>query len=188
VLPEPFDQLIERARAGDERAFASLYHQVQPLLGRYLQVHAPDYAEDAASDAWLEVARALDRFVGSEKGFRAWVFTIARRKVIDCARRELRRPVIALPDDPDSQPGRTADTADLVVEAEATQRAIALVRTLPPDQAEVVMLRIVAGLDSSEVAALVGKSSGAVRVLAHRGVKRLARTLAAQKVEGGVTR
>ena len=160
---------------------------MQPLLVRFLQVHAPDHADDAAADAWLEVARHLTDFQGDQRGFRAWVFTIARRKVVDRVRKELRRPVIALEDDQDELE-RTEDTADIVVEAEATRRAIALVRTLPPDQAEVVMLRVVAGLDNAEVAELVGKSPGAVRVLAHRGIKRLARTLAAQTVEGGVTR
>ena len=198
VLPEPFDALLARARSGDERAFEAIYRELQPRVARYLQVHAPDVAEDAAADAWYEVARAIHRFEGNEIAFRAWVFTIARRKVIDQARRDARRHTVTLPDE-QREPGGD-DAADIAARAEQTRQAIALVRTLPPDQAEVVMLRVVGGLDNTEIAELVGKSPGAVRVLAHRGLKRLARTLQARMVaapgqvsaeaavEGGVTR
>jgi RNA polymerase sigma-70 factor (ECF subfamily) len=61
---------------------------------------------------------------------------------------------------------------------------VALIATLPRFQAEVILLRVVAGLDTPAVARLVGRSPGAVRVAAHRGLRRLAATLA----EAGVTR
>ena len=70
------------------------------------------------------------------------------------------------------------DAADLALHNLATQRAIALVSTLPPLQAEVIMLRVVAGLDTEVMAELLGRSPGAVRVAAHRGLRRLARILA----------
>ena len=70
-----------------------------------------------------------------------------------------------------------ADPADQLEESESTTEAIRLIRTLPPDQAEVVMLRIVAGLTNVEVAALLDKTPGAVRVLSHRGLRRLAQNL-----------
>lgn len=198
VLPEPFDVLLARARSGDERAFEALYRELAPRVARYLQVHAPDTAEDTAADAWYEVARAIHRFDGNEIAFRAWVFTIVRRKVIDQFRRDARQRLVTLPDDPRQAAGD--DVADVAARAEETRAAIALVRTLPPDQAEVVMLRVVGGLDNDEIAVMVGKSIGAVRVLAHRGLRRLARTLEARTshavdpalaqtaVEGGVTR
>lgn len=204
VLPEPFDLLLARARDGDERAFEGLYRDLAPRVARYLRVQAPDFAEDAASDAWYEVARAIGRFEGNEIAFRAWVFTIARHKVVDHARREWRTRRVELSDQPVQ--GHGDDAAECADLAEQTRQAVALVRTLPPDQAEVVMLRVVAGLDNAEIAELLDKSSGAVRVLAHRGLRRLARTLqaaapdgrsgadpesdggAASAVQGGVTR
>jgi len=81
----------------------------------------------------------------------------------------------------DLEPGQmpsAPDAADLALHNLATQRAIALVSTLPPLQAEVIMLRVVAGLDTEAVAELLGRSPGAVRVAAHRGLRRLARILA----------
>ena len=179
------DDLLDRARSGDESAFAGVYRDLQPRLLRYLQVQAPDLAEDVAADTWLDVARAIGGFDGDSTAFRSWLFAIARNRLVDAIRRSSRRP-LRLVDDaaelealagaaggPDDHVGARAEAY------EATQRAIALVRTLPPDQAEVVMLRVLAGLEPTEVALLVGKPVGSVRVLAHRGLRRLARTIAA---------
>ena len=77
-----------------------------------------------------------------------------------------------------------ADTADQVLENLATRATIAAVASLPPLQAEVIMLRVVAGLDTEAVAQLVGRSPGAVRVAVHRGLRRLAQMM----TEAGVTR
>jgi RNA polymerase sigma-70 factor, ECF subfamily len=180
-----FDTVLEQARDGDEQAFATLYRQVQPGLLRFLRGLAVGAAEDVAADAWVEVVRALDRFTGDEQHFIAWVFTIARRKAIDRARYEGRRPASHLADD-GSYTATLPDTAEIVEQADATDAAIALVRTLPPDQAEVILLRVVAGLEIAHVAEILGKSNGAVRVLTHRGLKRLGATLAARSVREGV--
>jgi RNA polymerase sigma-70 factor (ECF subfamily) len=56
----------------------------------------------------------------------------------------------------------------------STEAALQLIATLPPDQAEAVLLRVVGGLDVDRVAAIMGKRPGHVRVLSHRGLKRLA--------------
>src|SRR5690348_1570360 len=85
------DDLLDRARSGDGEAFALVYRAVQPRLLRYLRVRAPNAAEDVASETWLEVACMLPRFEGDEGGFRAWVFTIARHRLVDATRRDSRR-------------------------------------------------------------------------------------------------
>ena len=66
------------------------------------------------------------------------------------------------------------DAADVALEAVSSRAVVALVASLPREQAEIIMLRVVAGLESGEVARIVGKSPGAVRVAAHRGLRRLA--------------
>jgi RNA polymerase sigma-70 factor (ECF subfamily) len=65
----------------------------------------------------------------------------------------------------------------------STQSTLAMIKSLPPDQAEIIMLRVVAGLDTGDVARIVGKTPGAVRVAAHRSLRRLA----AQVAQAGVT-
>ena len=184
------DGLLDRARSGDGQAFALIYRDIQPRLLRYLKVKAPDRAEDVASETWLEVARAFARFEGDDAGFRAWVFTIARNRLVDSVRRDVRTPLRLVDDLNELERLGAEALASLedpvlasVEQDEATRRAVALIRTLPPDQAEVVMLRVVGGLEPAEIARLVGKSPGAVRVLAHRGLRRLARTLGVTTVE-----
>jgi RNA polymerase sigma-70 factor (ECF subfamily) len=174
---EDFATALAGALAGDEVAFAALYRMVQPRLLRYLRGLTPDGAEDMAAEAWVEVVLGLGRFDGEAAGFTAWVFTIARRKSIDRSRYQARRPTTVLPEH-DRRDPTERDVAESVVEAESTEKALALVRTLPTDQAEAILLRVVAGLEIAQVAELMGRSGGAVRVLTHRGLKRLGATLA----------
>jgi RNA polymerase sigma-70 factor, ECF subfamily len=191
MIGASFDGVLAAAVDGDEAAFAILWRDLQPALLRYLRVVAPAACEDLASETWLEVARGLDRFLGGEKGFRSWVFTVARHRTVDWRRREARHPAALLP--PEALPERSEqdDAADPVLEAISTREALALIAELPADQAEVVTLRVVGGLDVPQVAAIVGKRPGAVRVLCHRGLRRLAERLGGDvpaSRRGGVTR
>jgi RNA polymerase sigma-70 factor (ECF subfamily) len=185
VIGEGFDTVLAAAQRGSEAAFAELWHDGNPVLLRYLRVIAPDAAEDIAAETWVQVVRGLARFRGNEQNWRAWLFTTARRRVTDQARRQARRPTVsleALPDPAGSWQG--PDAATVALENLDTRAAIALVARLPPLQAEVIMLRVVAGLDPAAVAGLLGRSAGAVRIASHRGLRRLAGMLA----EAGVTR
>lgn len=154
---------------------AALYQELQPGLLRYLRVTAPGTAEDLAADVWVEVVAGVHRFEGDQAAFRGWVFTIARRRVIDGQRRAGRRRTDPVPserlvafsgvDRPDEQ----------ALDRLATAAAIAEVMVaLSPDQAQVVLLRVVGGLRVAQVAELLGKRPGTVRVLQHRGLRRLA--------------
>ena len=171
----PDDELADAlrgARKGDETAFAVLWRTLQPAVLRYLRVVVGDTAEDVASETWLQAIRDLHRFTGDEAGFRAWLFRIARHRAIDERRRAGRRP--EHPTD-QADPGTpTRDTATEVLEGDSTAWALSLIATLPTDQAEAVMLRVVAGLDVAGTAHVLGKRSGAVRIATMRGLRRLA--------------
>ncbi|GAA2249690.1 MULTISPECIES: RNA polymerase sigma factor [Streptomyces] len=173
---------VARAQQGDEAAFAVAYRLVQPGLLGYLRGLVGDDAEDVASDAWLEIARDLGRFRGDGAGFRGWTATIARHRALDHLRRQRVRPrSSALEQDVLELPG-PQNTYDLALEAISTEHALELVRGLPRDQAEAVLLRVVVGLDGPAAARVLGKRPGAVRTAAHRGLKRLARQLGAESV------
>lgn len=183
MIGQEFEALLAAAQEGSEAAFARLWRDGNPALLRYLRVMVPDAAEDVAADTWLHVVRGLADFRGDEQGWRAWLFTTARRRALDEARRRARRMERALEE---TLPGRrpvSPDTADLVLQHIDTRSALALIARLPANQAEVILLRVVAGLDTETVARMVGRSSGAVRVAAHRGLRRMAAILA----EAGVT-
>jgi len=173
MVEDQFQDLLVAAQAGDEQAFACLWRDLNPRLLRYLRTMTKIHFADLASETWLQVIRNLPKFAGDENAFRAWVFTIARNKVVDNDRRARRRPRVGSDDAPlDAYPAAD-DTATLAMQNLATDAALALIASLPREQAEVIMLRVVVGLDVAAVAKLVGKSPGAVRISAHRGLRRL---------------
>ncbi|MFJ5776815.1 RNA polymerase sigma factor [Streptomyces sp. NPDC093094] len=168
---------VARAQDGDEAAFAAAYRLVQPGLLGYLRGLVGDDAEDVASDAWLEIARDIGRFKGDGAGFRGWTATIARHRALDHLRRLRVRPRgSALEQDVLELPGPHS-THEQALESLSTERALELVRSLPRDQAEAVLLRVVVGLDGPAAARVLGKRPGAVRTAAYRGLRRLARQL-----------
>jgi RNA polymerase sigma-70 factor, ECF subfamily len=177
MLGSCFGSVLAAAVDGDEQAFARLWRDLHPAVLRYLRVVAPEAAEDVASEAWLEVVRGLGQFTGDEAGFRSWVFTIARHRALDDHRRRARRSTVPLPIELPAQPQADSDPADQVLEGLSTRAALAVIAQLSRDQAEVVLLRVVAGLGTEQVARILGKRPGAVRVLAHRGLRRLAERL-----------
>ncbi len=164
---------LARARSGDETGFLELWRALQPRLLRYLRVLSCGDAEDVASETWLQVVRDLQRFSGSEEDFRRWLFTVGRHRAIDSVRARIRRPIAALPADADLLPDRQ-QVEDQVLDGLSVGAAIALLTALPPDQAEAVALRVIAGLETAAVAGILGKSAGAVRVALHRGLRALA--------------
>jgi RNA polymerase sigma-70 factor, ECF subfamily len=178
VIGEEFHSVLAAAQEGSQAAFSRLWRDGNPALLRYLRVVAPYAAEDVAAETWLQVVRGLAGFRGDEQGWRAWLFTTARRRALDEARRRSRRPEKALEETLPGQCPAAPDAADLALERIDTQSALALVARLPAHQAEVILLRVVAGLDNQMVARLLGRSPGAVRVAAHRGLRRMAEILA----------
>jgi RNA polymerase sigma-70 factor, ECF subfamily len=178
---------VRAAQEGDECAFRTVYRAVHPRLLGYVRTLVPDAdAEDVASEAWLQIARDMQRFSGDADRFRGWAARIARNRALDHLRARGRRPASGGDDESEllALPG-VADTADEALEALGTDRAMALVARLPRDQAEAVMLRVVVGLDAKSAAEVLGKRSGAVRTAAHRGLRRLAELLEAHAEAGG---
>jgi RNA polymerase sigma-70 factor, ECF subfamily len=189
VVGDDFARVLADAQGGIEDQFAVLWRDANPALLRYLRVLAPENAEDIASDTWVHVVRGLPRFIGDESAWRAWLFTTARRRLIDHARLRKRHPAESLEEISSAEVPSTPDTAQIALDNLATESALALVSRLPRPQAEVIMLRVVAGLDTDVVATMLGKSPGNVRVMAHRGLKKLESLLGAAGVtsRAGVT-
>jgi RNA polymerase sigma-70 factor, ECF subfamily len=184
VLGPEFHDVLCAAVRGDEGAFARLWRDNQPPLLRYLRVVTGDTAEDVASEVWLEVSRGLARFRGGESEFRGWLFTTARRRMIDLHRYSARHPML-LTEDPGELDHRAPDdTAAAALEHMSTEAALELIASLPRDQAEIIVLRVIACLDATQVARIVGKRPGAVRVAAHRALRELGARLSAAADRG----
>ena len=179
---ERFESVLRAAQAGEEWGFEQLYEGLHAYLLRYLTLQAPREAEDLAAETWMSVASGLDRFSGDQSAFRSWVFTIARRRVIDHIRRSSRRPGDYAPMAEATDGPAPEDTESAAMAAVATEEALARISRLPPDQAEIVSLRVLGGLSAEQVGDIVGKPAGTVRVLQHRALKRLAQDLPTERV------
>ena len=169
--------LVAADRDGDENAFVAVYNAVQPGLLRYLRALVGQDAEDVASETWLQVARELQWFRGGAGKFRTWVATVARRRAMEFLQARARRPAEAVPADEVDRLAHDRQTETEAVTALGTDAALHLIMSLPPDQAEAVLLRVVLDLDAAEAGRVLGKRAGAVRIAAHRGLRRLADVL-----------
>ncbi len=169
----PFQETLAAARAGDEQAVTAIYRLLQPRVIRYLRVIEPSDAEDLASDTWLDVARGLDRFEGDEHALCAWALTVARRRAIDLRRRYTRRRTISAEPERLVELAQTGNVEDDAMAGFGLRSALESISQLPRDQAEVVLLRVLGGLSVDEVAGIMGKRPGTVRVLQHRALRAL---------------
>jgi RNA polymerase sigma-70 factor, ECF subfamily len=181
----PVDEgaLIERLRAGDEDAFATvvrLHHGALCRLARSF-VGSAAIAEEVVQETWLAVVRGVDRFEG-RSSLRTWLFHILVNRARTTATRERRADSGVEPDADrfdgtgvwSSPPVPWADQVDNRLAAEQTAAlARDLIETLPDAQRQVVVLRDVEGLSATEVVQLLGLSDGNQRVLLHRGRARL---------------
>lgn len=170
---------IRSAADGDENAFVHVWSEYQPRLARFVTaLVSTDDVPDLTSAVWVDVVRRLDTFVGGEPEFRAWLFTLARHRAIDLYRHRSRHPEDLQAEIDDRLLLETSDDPEVELDThESTDDVIELIGTLPPSEAEVVLLRVVADLDIAAVAGIVGKRSSTVRVLSHRGLERLRKNL-----------
>ncbi len=154
-----------------------IFRHFAPLLLRYLKGRRVIDPEDIASETWLSIVRSLSKFEGDGSDFRAWIFSTARRRIIDSARRASVRPRLEQITDAESA-GHTSDPSfSPGARSEADQAVAALVECLTDEQRDVVLLRVLGGFSALEVAKIVGRSEGAIRVIQHRAIKKMAENI-----------
>jgi RNA polymerase sigma-70 factor (ECF subfamily) len=174
-----FVQILQAAQAGRRAAIASLYRGFNPILVTYLRARAPGVAEDVAHETWLAVSEELREFRGDESAFRVWLISIARTQLAG------ERASIPSVHASTVEPGRLAKITPIrePEDVRVADAAIAqLLAGLPPSHAEILLLRVVGGLSAEEAGALVGKTPGAVRVIQHRALRKLAKRLSDDRV------
>jgi RNA polymerase sigma-70 factor, ECF subfamily len=163
------EALVRRARAGDHGALGELYDRFRDRVARFAtgRLGDPEKAEDVTSETFEGVLRGLPGYrPGTD--FEAWLFTIAHRRVADHFRRRARRREVDL--DEARRAAAASGPEDAVLAAERRAEVAVAFRRLRPDQQEVLALRVLGGLSAAQVAKVVGKSEGAVRVAQHRAL------------------
>ena len=181
-----FGDVLAAAQAGDEAGFADLYRDFAPGVLGFLRGRVPREAEDVAASVWLDVAQSIGRFVGDENGFRAWLFTIVRRRMLNEFRRQGRDH--SSPHDPMVMPTTASITTpegEVLAHLDSVEALALIGSVLPPLQADVVLMRVIAGMPVDEIADVLDLAPGHVRVLAHRGLKTLAEYFSRDAVTHG---
>jgi RNA polymerase sigma-70 factor (ECF subfamily) len=190
-------RLVEAARR-DPRQFDALYRKylAQVYSFAYYELRDHHAAEDATERVFMQALAGLprfeervDQFIASRavdiaadaldaadfSTFRIWLFRIARNVVANEQRRDRRRPVASLEDA--SLVAAPDDVVELAAIREATDAAWRAVGRLPEDRRRAVVLRFVNEMSTAEIAAILGRSEGAVRVLLHRALRSVAEDL-----------
>lgn len=183
ALGEAFDTVLAAARAGAEWAWRELYRETAPSVDRYLRARGVRDADDVVGETFMNVVRSIDRFEGTEIAFRAWVFAIARNEATDELRRAIRHPSVPASVDELEAHGPRGDVEREAMEALVSDRIGRLLDALTADQRDVLLLRIIGGLSIDQVAAVVGRKPGAVKMLQARGLAAIRREI----LRGAVT-
>jgi RNA polymerase sigma-70 factor (ECF subfamily) len=169
------------ARRRNPDAVARIYRAYAPALYRFFVAALGDRhtAEDLTGTVFAAAITGLPGFQGPVEALGGWLFRIARHDLYDHRRREARTRTENLDDvlDEAAQAVGAPDPQELAVERLEGTRVMAALEQLSPDQREVLLLRIAAGLTAPEVATALGKTTGAVKALQHRGLASLARAL-----------
>jgi RNA polymerase sigma-70 factor (ECF subfamily) len=168
--------IIRRAQDYDEGALQSLYETYYPKIYNYafLQMGDVQAAEDLAADVMLKMLESIRKYEFKGLPFSAWVFRIARNRLIDLHRRRRRRGEVDLSE---SIAGTLASPHAMAERAlERGQIQVAL-KFLTDEQRQVIVLKFIEGFDNRSVGKIMGRSEGAIKSLQHRALGALRRVL-----------
>jgi RNA polymerase sigma-70 factor (ECF subfamily) len=161
----------------DENALATIYTIYHPRVLNYAlsQLRDPQTAEDVASEVMLKVLEAIGRYRFNGVPLAAWVFRIARNALIDVRRRRSRYAGCALPEGLASPNADTASKVEAALERDRLHNALLGLRE---EHRHVLVLRFMEGMNTAEVAFILGRSQSSVKALQYRALNRLRRTMA----------
>jgi RNA polymerase sigma-70 factor (ECF subfamily) len=165
----PDAELIARWQAGDERAATELVVRHAPALARFVaSLGIGDDGDEVVQDTFVRAFGSVDAFRG-DSSLRTWLFTIARRLVLDRRRATRRRGESVALDEADA--ATEYDALDGVVADETVGRLQGALARLTPTQREVFLLRVNEGLSYREIAEVAGTTEGAARVHYHNAMR-----------------
>jgi RNA polymerase sigma-70 factor, ECF subfamily len=168
---------LDRARRQDRHAFAQLYDATYRRVFGYLLARVGEQAaaEDLLQDVYLAALQAIRRFRGRTEGeFIGWLLKIAHAKVMDRFRTQYRHPERQTSDVPLAGVADPLDAIDQRIRLDEISDALS---QLTEDQRNVVLNRLVLGLDLEETSKLMGKNVGSIKALQHRALAHLAKIL-----------
>lgn len=173
----PFAEVLTAAKTGAGWAFEVLYRDLAPAVTGYLRLHGAAEPDDLASETFIGVFTGLSSFSGDEMAFRAWLFTIAHRRLVDDWRRRGRRPALTETGNDLLHERSGGDVEEEALAKLGSGAVEEMCERLPADQRAVLLLRIVADLTVEQVAHVLEKTVPTVKALQRRGLAGLRRGL-----------
>jgi RNA polymerase sigma-70 factor, ECF subfamily len=169
-------KLIQKAKAGDKEAFGTLYGAYVQAVYRYLLTRLSNVqvAEDLTAEVFLRAVTSLPRYTERGLPFGAWLFRIARDRLVDYYRQTARRPILDLDEGLVSQVPDPSDVAD---SGEQAQLLMGAIGKLTDEQRDVVQFRYMEEWSLEKTALIMNKSVNAIKALQHRALKALGRSM-----------
>jgi RNA polymerase sigma-70 factor, ECF subfamily len=169
------------ARLREPAALTRIYTAYAPALFRFFMASVSDrhLAEDLTGSTFVSAIEGLPKFRGPVEALGGWLFQIARHDLYDHRRKQARSRIESLDENLTEAAASdgAVDPEELAIDRLEGSRVMGALRELSPDQREVLLLRMAAGMTAPEVATVLGKTTGAVKALQHRGLNSLARVL-----------
>jgi len=177
-------RLVQKAVAGDKTAFGKLYEKHLVKIYRFLYVKLRDRfaAEDLTETVFIKTWRRIGKYKEKGRPFHAYLYQIARTTLVDFFRRNNAK----LREQPLEKAERVSQTPDFtapIIQQEEKEQVARELAKLPDNQREVLTLLFIEEYDIGEVARILGKSEGAVRVLKHRGLQSVKKVLGKKKLK-----
>jgi RNA polymerase sigma-70 factor (ECF subfamily) len=164
--------LISQAKAGEIEAFGQLYSRYLDPIYRYIRsrVNEDQTAEDLTEETFIRAFKALDKYKERGLPFSAYLYRVAKNLLVDCYRRQ--KEEITLEEAKHIQTASVTLDEDLI-RAEKHSMLGQAYKRLPTDYQEIIRLRVILGISTSEAAFWMERSEGATRVLLHRALNAL---------------
>lgn len=178
-----FAAVLAAARDDQPWAYERLWREAAPRVSAYFRVQGAPEPDDLTSEVFLTAFRSIATFSGDESGFTAWIFRIARCRLVDSWRRAAARPRSDASDLATLPERAGGDVEDEALGRLGDGRVRVLLARLPESQREVLLLRVIADLTVEQVGKLVGRSPAAVKALQRRGLEQLRDIVAAERVQ-----
>ncbi len=181
-LPVSEEELVEKAQAFADDAWGHLYDEFYPRIFAFCYARTGNWtaSEDLASDVFLQALRGIERYRYRGVPLSTWLYRIARNLSADFLKRRARRWTEPLGAESQHQQLQAPDRADAFALSQDIQGAI---RQLTDDQQQVIILRFFQGLSHEEVATVMERRPGAVRVLQNRALGALRRVMSKRTSE-----
>ncbi len=163
-------ELIAQAKS-DPEAFAHLYRRYVDRIYNYHYRHTSHQveAEDLTSRTFYRALRSLHRYRETGASFQAWLFRIAHNLVANWYRDQARKETVTIDDDnPPLLYSQIKSPEESTVDGETWHVLVSVIESLPEERKTLIILKFVEQLTNAEIAAVLGKTEGAIKALYHR--------------------